>query len=77
MVARGDLGVEMALEEVPMVQRDIIAECRRQAQRSARVERGAGPCGDGRAARGARGVSAGARGGRGGPWWWRRRCWRA
>jgi len=32
MVARGDLGVEMALEEVPMVQRDIIAECRRQAQ---------------------------------------------
>ena len=32
MVARGDLGVEMRPEEVPLIQRDIIDECRRQGR---------------------------------------------
>ena len=32
MVARGDLGVEMRPEEVPLIQREIIDECRRQGR---------------------------------------------
>jgi pyruvate kinase len=32
MVARGDLGVEMALEEVPLIQKDLIRRCRRRAK---------------------------------------------
>lgn len=32
MVARGDLGVELALEQVPMVQRKIISTCRAQGK---------------------------------------------
>ena len=31
MIARGDLGVEIAAEEVPIVQKNIIQECRRSA----------------------------------------------
>ena len=33
MVARGDLGVEMPVEKVPMVQRDIIRKCLHRANR--------------------------------------------
>src|SRR5262249_30282304 len=34
MVARGDLGVEMRFEEVPLAQRRILAECARQGKDS-------------------------------------------